>query len=158
MNGNYPAGVSSGHSHFNPPDTEHNHKWEQDDDTYPVIKDGAAIFVEYCTHETVLNTEQGYRETIVTDSIPCEETKEARFEIEYIETTSGERVYPPNAEDQDSWNELDDSVEEAIIATERATMDEDEEVSIEFDPDPDCGHVTVKWGGNTIRYSPTTQE
>lgn len=149
---NLPAGVSNAHPHLNPPDTSHDHEWVPTND-YPIIEDGAAIFVEKCAHETVLDAERGYRgETVVTESIPCEECKSFRFEYESLTTPDGETIELPTV---GMFGSVPEEVENAVLKIERKTRDSnDASPDIEIDPDPTTGEVVVSWNEYTLKYTP----
>ena len=120
---------------------------------YPIIEDGAAIFIEHCRHETVLNSERGYRgERVVTDSIPCEETRSFRFEYDYLEGPDGNQIDLPSIH---NWDDVSAETEEKVLAVERSTWkSNDQNPDVQIDPDPDTGQVVVEHDGFTLRYAP----
>lgn len=156
MGDNLPPGVSAGHPHFNPPDMEHDHEWEPHDEMYPVFEDGAAIFVERCRWEHVLNAEPGYEgDMVVTESIPCDEQRTVRFEP--VQVRHGDTDYTlvfERNEFEDSDGNLKPPVEQALHDVE---VKQDEAEIIDCDPDPEAGHVTVVIGNFKLRYAPGTQ-
>lgn len=149
MSDNLPPGVTNSHPYFNPPDTDHKHEWMPSND-YPTFEDGAAIFIEECVHETVLGTERGYEgERVVTDSIPCEETRSFRFEYDSLTYPDGKEVdLPPFDEIIESPRDL----QEQIIEIEEAVTQHPEQTIVDVDSDPDNGQVTITYDGYTLRY------
>jgi len=150
MGGNLPPGVSHSHDYFNPPDMSHDHEWRPVDDA-PILEDGAVIFQEECIWENVQNTEPGYEgERVVTESIPCEETRNIRFEPSYIWFPSG-RGAP--ARDLPGMSFPMPTTEKALLDVEQAAQEGNVEITT-VNPSPNCGKVRVEWNGHTVIYRP----
>lgn len=146
---NYPSGTSAGdpRAPWNAPDTSHEHEFREVEES-PIFEDGAAIFREECTHETVLNAEEGYEgETVVTESIPCEEYRLTRLDPTTVELVNVEKEIDV-PDEHDDWTQR---IHDALIAIEIHADD----VTIE-DVDPpdgsDDGRVVARCGNFRIIY------
>jgi hypothetical protein len=141
-NGNYPPGAANDpRAPYNEPDTSHEHEWVPAEDG-PILEDGAAIFVENCRWEKVLNAEKGYEgDYVVTESIPCDEQRTTRMEAKRAADVERDLMVaiPP----KDEYDEISPLAEEALCAVELAWR-EDEVNYNEVDPDPQHGHVVAQ--------------
>lgn len=142
--GNYPPGAKNDpKAPYNQPDRSHEHRWRPDDMENPVIEDGAAIFHEHCT----------YAEGRHGEGWQCEETRTYRFEYSKLVSPDGHEY---DVKPIDEWEENIDLVKQKVVTIEERFHDlgPGDEVSWDVDPDPDCGVVTIKYDGWTLRYEP----
>lgn len=150
---NYPPGVTGGEDYFNPPDTAHDHHFEVTEDS-PIFEDGAAIVREECVHETVLNSEEGYRgERIATETIECDEHNLIWFEPISVLHLESDDIY---RKELDEWEDGDGNL---LLPVEEALHDadaKDPEVTA-FDPGPQQGKILAEVSGYSIEYAPRTQ-
>lgn len=154
---NYPPGVSAGDPHFNPPDMEHEHVFEPIEDMYPIFEDGSAIFVEQCVWEKALNTEPGYEgDRVVTESIPCEEQRQFRFEPVSVRLREIGYTIPQDSFVDDEGN-LVAPVEQAFHDISGKNSKHDDVEILDCDPDPEMGHCKVAIGELGIHYSTAEQ-
>lgn len=144
---NYPPGVSAGtpNAPWNAPDMSHDHEWVKQP---PEIIDSRLVFEKLCEWEKPLNVEKGYRgERIVTDSIPCEETKTVAYYPSYIRYPNGHGAPVTPLWEDGPWPV---EMESAIIGIERAFEDG------EIDPAQyDWEHqetLHVEWGDWKLIY------
>lgn len=139
---NYPPGTSAGdpRAPWNQPDRSHEHEWAHDEQNLsPEIEDGAAIFHEQCM----------YAEGRYGDGWSCEEERYYRFEYSWLETPKGDEIELPTVE---NWDEVNEKLEHRVITIETAYRSGD--ASIDVDPDPDYGIVTISYDGYTLNYEP----
>jgi len=146
MGGNYPPGTSAGdpRAPWNAPDRSHEHRWRHEEqDVIPEIEDGAAIFSEECQ----------YAEGRYGDGWQCEETRTYRFEYSWLETEDDQEIELHPIED---WEKNDEAVREAVVAIEERYNNEGPggDVTLDVDPDPKYGIVSIKWDGLTLNYEP----
>jgi hypothetical protein len=112
----------------------HEHEFEPRQNKSPIIEDGAAIFREKCIYAEG-EYGQGYQ---------CEETLTYRFEYSTLESPNGETWPLPEIT---NWNDHDlpEKHAEKVIAIEEQFHNHQDKVSLDVDPDPDCGEVTLTY-------------
>lgn len=141
---NYPPGAANDpRAPWNEVDHTHEHRWEREEfRLQPIIEDGAAIFTEKCT----------YKEGRYGDGWECEETRTYRFEYSTVDV-GGSVVDLPTIDD---WDEVDEEVACCVMAIKKAYHEHGpgDKVSIDVDPDPDNGVVTIEWNGYELKYEP----
>jgi len=139
---NYPPGTWAGdpRAPWNEPDRSHEHRWESEEfEINPIIEDGAAIFHEECQ----------YAEGRHGEGWQCEETRTYRFEYSTLESPSGEEWKVPSIE---NWEEATPVVEKKVVAIEERFHNHRDEVSLDIDPDRDCGQVTLTYKGWQLHF------
>lgn len=154
MGDNLPPGVSTGDPYFNPPDMAHEHEWESDEE-YPIFEDEAAIFMEQCQWEKVLDTQPGYEgDRVVTNSIPCEEQQRYRFEPVSVRLLEGDyTITRDHFEDEDG--ELHAPVEQALHDLAGKSANHNDITVMDCDPDPEMGNLIVRVSDLEVTYVPT---
>lgn len=141
--GNYPPGARNDPSApYNQPDHSHDHEWREDEDA-PVIEDGAAIFHERCE----------YAEGRHGEGWQCEKTRTYRFEYSTLETPIGEEIEIPEIGEWDKEDLTEENAAKVIEIEERFHSD-DNNVSIDVDPDPEHGQVTLVHGLWKLHFRP----
>lgn len=152
MSGNLPPGVSSADidRHYGGGVPNHEHEWMPVEGLSPVLEDMAAIFHEQCTWAEVASavTSEKHDETFYGYGAECEAERHYRFDLAYVIDESGQRL------DRNDIDRLEDdeTVIEAVIATEQAFPEETEVV--EIDPDRNEGRVVIEHNGVEIGYGP----
>jgi len=148
---NYPPGAENDpNAPYNQPDMSHTHEWEPCFDSWPHLEDGAAIFIEECVWEKALSAEKGYEGGyIVTNSIPCKETRKTRVEAKRAvhKPRSVSVAIPP----LDKRDEISPLAENALVSVERAYREGDVDLD-KVVPDPNSGHVVAETADYRVVY------
>jgi hypothetical protein len=106
-----------------------------------VIEDGAAIFERECE----------YAEGRYGEGWQCEATDRYRFEYDRLVTLEDHSIDLLTIED---WDQIDEKIREIVLAIEEAYAIDDYRVSIDVDPDPVSGQVTIDYLGYSLIYTP----
>lgn len=130
------------------PNREHDHEWEPTENSYPVLEDGAAIFIEECRWAPILNSYSGgeFEDTYYEEGEPCGEERSLRFELQRIGHTDGAPSMP--VDDPYDFREVVNRIEEAY---------RDDEEDVEFrdvDPHEEHGRVVVQVDSYIAYYEP----
>ena len=135
-----PAGADNDpNAPYNQKDHSHDHEWEHNEHNLsPEFEDGGVIFHEVCM----------YAEGQYGEEWQCEEERSYRFEYSTLETPEGgELLLNPHLEGDD------ETIEERVIEIEMAFHNHRDEVTLDVDPDPDYGVVSISYDGYTLNYS-----
>jgi hypothetical protein len=136
----------------------HEHEFEPVEDYYPILEDGAAIFIEECIHAPLLGRgyDAGRDEYHEAHGEKCGEERHTRFEAR---SATKVHNHQPNLTvhasvlDGDGENELLEVWEQALFEIERA--DQHDEVAINsVDPDKTHGEVVAEANGYRVKYEP----
>jgi hypothetical protein len=143
---NYPPGMSKRDFIRAGIDDPHHHEHEfrpMDSQVAPIIEDGAAIFQEECR----------YVEGEYAEGWSCEETRTYRFEYSTLESPSGKEWELP---DITNWEEVSPGIEKKVITIEERFHNHGpgDDVSLDVDPDPDAGKVTLTYKGWKLHFRP----
>jgi len=144
-----------------PPDpgplSTHEHEWQPDSDSL-VIEDGAAIFHERCGWAEVTSSSysEKHDETFYGYGAECEATRSYRFEYSTLEAPDGSEV---DVDPIEEWGE--EPLMSAYICT-RVRIAENgfhsdnnyHEVTLDVDPDPETGQVTITHRGWQLHFRP----
>jgi len=140
----YPPGVSAG-SPKAPWNEAHAHEHEfLPAETDVIIEDGAAVFQMDCQYAEG-EYGQGYQ---------CEASKQYRFEYSTLESPNGETAELSTI--AECPGQFPDEIRSKIISIEDAfhTYGPGDTVGFSVNPDPDCGYVTIEYGGWKLHFRP----
>lgn len=144
MGNYYPAGAANDpKAPYNERDHTHEHQWNEAGFDNPIIEDGAAIFHLQCT----------YAEGLHGEKWQCEKTRSYRFEYSTLTEEDGTVHELPTIGE---WDDIDEEIEKKVIRIEAEMMcnGTNGDVSMDVDPDPDRGVVTIEYDGMELRFEP----
>lgn len=120
---------------------DHEHEWENNNDEWPLLEDGAAIFREKCN----------YAEGRYGEGWECEETRTYRFEYHSLKLDTERLIYLPDISDFDC---LLKEIRDLIIEIETAAINHEDEAEILFTACRDSGEVEIRYKDYILRYEP----
>ncbi|AAL54946.1 hypothetical protein HfxHF1_185 [Halophage HF1] len=139
---NYPPGTSAGdpRAPWNAPDRSHDHEWRPCDPDYPILEDGAAIFLEAC----------GYAEGRWGEGWECEETRQFRCDVERVVLLRDGKpdiAYLASEEDyHNEWGFIERLYEDALVSVEITDFEEIEILDCDPPNEYGDGYVRVRVG------------